>query len=71
VLRDPEALKGLKPSQIDDLASNAGYEVLPGKAGAANPAIRYYLPGTNGSAGFRILPGGVAGQDGIKRRRVP
>lgn len=66
VLRDPAALEGLKPSQIDDLARNAGYDILPGKAGAVNPATRYYLPGTNGSVGFRVLPGGVAGQTGIK-----
>lgn len=66
VLRNPAALEGLKPSQIDDLARNAGYDILPGKAGAVNPATRYYLPGTNGSVGFRVLPGGVAGRTGIK-----
>ena len=66
ILQDPQALEGLTPSQVDDLATNAGYDMLPGKAGAANPATRYYLPGTNGSVGFRVLPGGVAGQAGIK-----
>jgi RHS repeat-associated protein len=66
VLRDPQALEGLTPSQIDDLARNAGYDILPGKAGAANPATRYYMPGTNGSVGFRVLPSGVTGQTGIK-----
>ena len=66
VLQDPAALEGLTPSQIDDLAKNAGYDILPGKAGAANPATRYYLPGTNNSVGFRVLPDGVAGQAGIK-----
>ena len=66
VLKDPAALEGLTPSQVDDLARNAGYDILPGKAGAANDATRYYLPGTNGSVGFRVLPGGVAGQSGIK-----
>jgi hypothetical protein len=65
-LNDPKALEGLTPSQIDDLARNAGFEVLPGKASAANPATRYYVPGTNRSEGFRVLPGGVAGQSGIK-----
>lgn len=65
-LHDPNALKGLAPSQIDDLARNAGFEVLPGKAAAANPATRYYAPGTNRSVGFRVLPGGVAGQSGVK-----
>lgn len=65
-LQDPAALEGLTPSQIDDLATNAGYDTLPGKAGAANPATRYYVPGTNGSVGFRVLPSGVAGQAGIK-----
>ncbi|MGH3713694.1 MAG: HNH endonuclease signature motif containing protein [Micromonosporaceae bacterium] len=30
------------------------------------PATRYYMPGTNGSVGFRVLPGGVSGQSGIK-----
>jgi hypothetical protein len=66
VLHDPSSLEGLTPSQVDDLARNAGYDVTPGKAGAANPATRYYMPGTNGSVGFRILPGGVAGQTGVK-----
>jgi hypothetical protein len=66
ILKDPQALEGLTPSQIDDLARNAGYDILPGKAGAANPATRYYVPGTNGSVGFRVLPSGVAGQTGIK-----
>ena len=65
-LNDPKALDGLNPSQIDDLARNAGFEVLPGKASAANPATRYYVPGTNRSEGFRVLPGGVAGQSGTK-----
>jgi len=66
ILREPAALKGLTPSQIDDLAVNAGYDVLPGKVSASNPATRYYVPGTNRSVGFRVLPGGVAGQTGIK-----
>jgi hypothetical protein len=66
LLQDPAALEGLTPSQIDDLAGNAGYDIVPGKAGAANPATRYYLPGTNKSVGFRVLPDGVAGQTGIK-----
>jgi hypothetical protein len=66
VLHDPAAPEGLTPSQIDDLAKNAAYDIFPGKAGAANPATRYYLSGTNGSVGFRVLPGGVARQTGIK-----
>jgi uncharacterized protein RhaS with RHS repeats len=66
MLQDPQALEGLTPSQVDDLARNAGYDILPGKAGAANPATRYYVPGTNGSEGFRVLPSGVAGQEGMK-----
>ena len=66
ILQEPAALEGLTPSQIDDLAVNAGYEVLPGKANASNPATRYYVPGTNRSVGFRVLPGGVAGQTGVK-----
>jgi hypothetical protein len=65
-LNDPKAVEGLTPSQVDDLARNAGLEVLPGKASATNPATRYYVPGTNRSVGFRVLPGGVAGQSGIK-----
>lgn len=66
LLRAPAALQGLKPTQIDDLARNAGYDIVAGKAGAQNPATRYYVPGTNGSVGFRVLPVGVAGQSGIK-----
>jgi hypothetical protein len=66
ILNDPKAVEGLTPSQIDDLARNAGYDVQPGSASAANPATRYYLPGTNKSVGFRVLPSGVAGQSGIK-----
>lgn len=65
-LNDPKALEGLRPSRVDDLARNAGFEVLPGKASAKNAATRYYVPGTNRSVGFRVLPGGVAGQSGIK-----
>lgn len=65
-LNDPSALGGLTPSQVDDLARSAGYDVQPGKVGAANPATRYYVPGTNGSVGFRVLPRGVVGQSGIK-----
>ena len=65
-LNNPKSLEGLTPSQIDDLARNAGFDVLPGKAGASNPATRYYVPGTNGSVGFRVLPRGVAGQTGVK-----
>ena len=49
-----------------DLARNAGLEVLPGKVGAVNPATRYYLPGTNRSQGFRVLPQGAPGQGGVK-----
>jgi RHS repeat-associated protein len=66
ILNDPKALEGLTPSQIDDLGRNAGFDVQPGSASAANPATRYYLPGTNRSVGFRVLPNGVAGQSGIK-----
>ncbi len=66
VLDDPSSVQGLTSSQIDDLARNAGYDVLPGKTGAANPATRYYVPGTNGTVGFRVLPSGVAGQEGVK-----
>jgi hypothetical protein len=66
ILNDPKTLKGLTPGQIDDLARNAGYDVQPGSASAANPATRYYLPGTKNSVGFRVLPSGVAGQSGIK-----
>lgn len=66
VVTSPTALEGLTASQVDDLASNAGYEVLAGRAGAANPATRYYAPGTNRSVGFRVLPEGVAGQAGVK-----
>jgi hypothetical protein len=64
--QEPAALEGLTLSQIDDLAANAGYDVLSGKVGASNPSTRYYVPGTNGSTGFRVLPSGVAGQTGIK-----
>ncbi|AZI58100.1 hypothetical protein EH165_08060 [Nakamurella antarctica] len=66
ILSDPKSLKGLTPKQIDDLARNAGYEILPGKATASNPATRYYSPGTKQAVGFRVLPEGVAGQPGIK-----
>jgi hypothetical protein len=66
ILGDPSVLEDLTPSQIDDLARNADFEVLPGKTGAANPATRYYLRGTNRSVGFRVLPEGVAGQSGVK-----
>jgi len=66
VLANPSDVEGLTPQQVDDLAQNAGYEVKPGKASAANPATRYYLPGTNNSEGFRVLPEGVAGQGGVK-----
>lgn len=66
VVTSPSAMEGLTASQVDDLARNAGYEVLPGRAGAANPATRYYAPGTNRSVGFRVLPQGVAGQSGVK-----
>jgi RHS repeat-associated protein len=65
-LNDPKAIEGLTPSQVDDLARNAGFESKPGKLGAANPATRYYKPGTNQSEGFRVLPRGVSGQPGIK-----
>ncbi len=65
-LGDPGSLEGLAPSQIDDLARNAGYEIKAGSASATNPATRYYLPGTRGSQGFRVLPEGVPGQEGIK-----
>jgi hypothetical protein len=66
ILRDPQALEGLTLSQVDDLARNAGYDILPGNASAANPATRYYVPGTNGWVGFRVLPSGVAGRAGVK-----
>ncbi|GEK17052.1 Hint domain-containing protein [Cellulomonas persica] len=66
VVTTPSAMDGLTASQVDDLARNAGYEVLPGRAGAANPATRYYAPGTNRSVGFRVLPEGVTGQSGVK-----
>jgi len=66
VVTNPSAMEALTASQVDDLARNAGYEVLPGKAGAANPATRYYAPGTNRSVGFRVPPEGVAGQSGLK-----
>jgi hypothetical protein len=66
VLEDPAAVEGLTVGQVDDLARNGGYDILPGKAGQSNPATRYYTPGTNKSTGFRVLPGGVAGQDGVK-----
>lgn len=65
-LNNPKSLEGLTPSQIDDLARNAGFEVRAGSASAKNPATRYYLPGTNGSQGFRVLPQGVPGQPGVK-----
>jgi len=39
VLQNPAALRGLTPSQVDDLAINAGYGALPGKAGAALPPL--------------------------------
>lgn len=65
-LNSPKLLEGLTPSQIDDLARNAGFEVRAGSASAMNPATRYYLPGTNGSQGFRVLPQGVPGQPGVK-----
>ena len=70
VLKDPKALDGLTPSQVDDLAKNAGCEVMPGKVGATNPATRYYLPGTNRSQGFRVLPQGVPGQAGSRVDRI-
>lgn len=54
VVSSPSALRGLTASQVDDLARNAGYEVRPGNPGAANPATRYYAPGTNRSTGFRV-----------------
>lgn len=66
IVTSPSALEGLTASQVDDLARSAGYEVLPCRAGAANPATRYYVPGTNRSVGFRVLPDGVAGQSGVK-----
>lgn len=66
VLQDPSALESLTPSQVDDLARNAGYDVVPGKVGSANPATHYYVPGTNQSEGFYVLPRGAAGQSGIK-----
>lgn len=65
-LDDPKAIEGLTPSQIDDLARNAGFLVRAGSASAKNPATRYYRPGTNGSQGFRVLPQGVPGQTGVK-----
>jgi hypothetical protein len=65
-LTSPELLQGLTPEQVDELAQQAGYEIKSGSASAANPATRYYVPGTNGSEGFRVLPEGVAGQGGIK-----
>jgi hypothetical protein len=65
-LNNPKSLEGLTPSQVDDLARNAGFEVRAGSASAKNPATRYYLPGTNGSQGFRVLPQGVPGQPGVK-----
>ncbi len=65
-LKNPKSLEGLAPSQIDDLARNAGFEIRAGSASAKNPATRYYLPGTNGSQGFRVLPQGVPGQPGVK-----
>ncbi|WP_436698715.1 polymorphic toxin-type HINT domain-containing protein [Nocardioides sp. BYT-33-1] len=65
-LNNPKLIEGLAPSQIDDLARNAGFEVRAGSASAKNPATRYYLPGTNGSQGFRVLPQGVPGQPGVK-----
>lgn len=66
VLQDPSALESLTPSQVDDLARNAGYDVASGKVGSANPATCYYVPGTNQSEGFYVLPRVVAGQSGIK-----
>lgn len=66
MLQRPTALEGLTPGQVDDLARNAGYGYRPGKVSSLNPADRYYAPGTNESVGFRVLPGGVAGQPGIK-----
>lgn len=66
ILNDRSALEGLTPSQVDDLARNAGYEIAPGSASSANPATRYYVPGTNRTQGFYVLPQGVAGQTGIE-----
>jgi YD repeat-containing protein len=66
VLASPELVRGLTPEQVDAFAREAGYDVVPGRASAANPATRYYVPGTNRSVGFRVLPEGVAGQGGVK-----
>jgi len=66
ILRNPENLRGLAVSQVDDLARNAGYQVTPGRVNASNPAIRYYAPDTNFSEGFRVLLRGVSGQPGVK-----
>lgn len=65
-LSNLRALEGLKPNHIDDLARNSGCEVVAGKPGKMNPATRYYQPGTKKAKGFRVLPEGVPGQDGIK-----
>lgn len=65
-LDTPDLLRGLEVSEIDDLARLAGYEVLPGNPRLANPATRYFVPGTNRSEGFRVLPKGVSGQRDIK-----
>jgi hypothetical protein len=61
-LETPELLRGLEASEIDDIARMAGYEIRAGKTTASNPATRYYVPGTRGSVGFRVLPRGVRGQ---------
>ncbi len=65
-VEDPTQVRNLTPAQVSDLARNAGYIERPGNPARANPAVRYYKPGTNGSQGFRVLPEGVRGQTGVK-----
>ncbi|MFY9264946.1 MAG: RHS repeat-associated core domain-containing protein, partial [Solirubrobacterales bacterium] len=63
---EPSKFRGATVDEVDVIARRAGYEVRPGKLGGANPATRYYKPGTNRSEGFRVRPRGVDGQGGLK-----
>jgi RHS repeat-associated protein len=66
ILSNPDMVRDLTPAQVDDLARSAEYDIKPGGESYDNPATRYYVPGTNESEGFRVLPEGVAGQPGLK-----
>lgn len=61
---DLPTLRGATPSEVDDLARQAGFTVKPGTK--QNPSTTYFRPGTNQSVGFRVVPQGIAGQPGVK-----